>query len=241
MTSSPASGTSESAESTCALQASAAVSSPTSSASPTQRIGMSPARIAAAVFAATTSSVSPNIRRRSACPTSTYRHPSSARTAAETSPVNAPESCSETSCAPTARSPAASRQPGIDGYCGMTNISTRSRAGCCASSAATSVVHVIVRACEKYIFRLAPISLRSAMIASSDALVGADLADLLGGCALRVERVGEPLGGQAPGELDTDHPLPHAQHLGIVGEHRALHTVGVVSGDGADAGDLVRR
>ncbi len=62
------------------------------SGSPTQMTGTRSLRRAAAVLAATTSSVSPNSRRRSAWPISTYLHPISASIVPLTSPVNGPES-----------------------------------------------------------------------------------------------------------------------------------------------------
>src|SRR5690606_5833636 len=55
----------------------------------------------------------------------------------------------------------------------------------------------------------------------------------------RVEDVAEPLPGQPAGQLDPDHPLPEAEHLGVVAEHRTLHRERVVRGHGADPGHLV--
>src|SRR3954454_18458381 len=72
----------------------------TCSPSPTQTIGTSPCRSAACTLAATTASSSPCSVRRSECPTSTYWQASAASIAPLTSPVYAPESCAERSCAP---------------------------------------------------------------------------------------------------------------------------------------------
>jgi hypothetical protein len=44
---------------------------------------------------------------------------------------------------------------------------------------------------------------------------------------------------QPAGQFQPHHLLPEAQHLRVVGEHRALHGEAVVSGDGADSGHLV--
>ena len=73
----------------------------TRSSSPMHSTGRRPLRSAAAVFARTTSSVSPNSRRRSAWPISTTPTPTSASSAGLTSPVNGPESSAAASCAPT--------------------------------------------------------------------------------------------------------------------------------------------
>jgi hypothetical protein len=57
------------------------------SVSPTHTIGTSPFASAAAALAATSSSLSPCIARRSEWPTMTWLQPSSASIAADTSPV----------------------------------------------------------------------------------------------------------------------------------------------------------
>ena len=61
-----------------------------SSVSPTQTIGHSPPWMAASVLRLTTSSVSPNIRRRSEWPMIANSAPASLSIAALTSPVKAP-------------------------------------------------------------------------------------------------------------------------------------------------------
>ena len=60
------------------------------SVSPTQTMGVSPARSAASSFSATISSVSPKCCRRSLCPRMTQVHPASLSIGALISPVNAP-------------------------------------------------------------------------------------------------------------------------------------------------------
>src|SRR5699024_11355720 len=62
-----------------------------------------------------------------------------------------------------------------------------------------------------------------------------------GGGRFRVELEVQPHLDQLLRELQSDDPLPHRQHLCVVREHGALDGVEVVRGDGADAGDLVRR
>ena len=54
-----------------------------------------------------------------------------------------------------------------------------------------------------------------------------------------VELVAEPFPGEAAGELDADDALPEAQHLGVVGQDRALDGEAVMGGDSPDAGHLV--
>jgi hypothetical protein len=71
-----------------------------SAVSPTQTIGTSECLIAAAVLAATTSSVSLCSVRRSEWPMITYSHSSALRNAPEISPVYAPESWEDRSCPP---------------------------------------------------------------------------------------------------------------------------------------------
>ena len=61
-----------------------------SSLSPTQRIGASPASSAAGTFSCSARSVSQLSRRRSECPRTTPFTPTSTSIGAETSPVNAP-------------------------------------------------------------------------------------------------------------------------------------------------------
>ncbi len=84
--------------------ASVAPASRSASVSPTQTIGVKPAASAASALFATVASVSPYSVRRSEWPTIATRLPNSATIAAATSPVNAPETCSLTVCAPQSSS-----------------------------------------------------------------------------------------------------------------------------------------
>lgn len=70
-------------------------------------------------------------------------------------------------------------------------------------------------------------------------LVVGDGLNLGGRGALRVEAVGEPFVGELLGQLDADDALAEAEDLRVVAEDGALHGEGVVSGHGADAGDLI--
>src|SRR5690606_29475351 len=124
---------------------------------------------------------------------------------------------------------------GIDGYCGITNASTFAFAGCDSRISPTERAHSTVRACEKYIFRLAPISIEVVILES---FVGADFGDLLGRRALLVERVGQPFLGQATCQLNADNALTHAENLRVVREHGALDRERVVSGHCANTADL---
>src|SRR6266545_2081103 len=72
-----------------------------SAVSPTHRSGWSPCRRTAATFLLISSSVSRKMCRRSECPTSTRRHPSSASIVGEISPVNAPWGSQWQFCAPS--------------------------------------------------------------------------------------------------------------------------------------------
>ncbi len=72
-----------------------------SSVSPTHRIGASPASSAAGTLAWSARSVSLSYSRRSEWPSSTAVAPASVSMAAETSPVNAPDSSADIVCAPT--------------------------------------------------------------------------------------------------------------------------------------------
>src|SRR5699024_3443583 len=69
------------------------------------------------------------------------------------------------------------------------------------------------------------------------AVVGADRVDLRRRRGLRVELEVEPHLHQLLRELQPDHTLAHTEDLRVVREHRTLHGVEVVRGDGADAGD----
>ena len=71
-------------------------------------------------------------------------------------------------------------------------------------------------------------------------LVLADGRDLLGRRRVRVEPVAHPLPRQPARDLEPDHPLAHAEHLGVVAQHRALDGEAVVRRDRADPRDLVR-
>src|SRR5439155_10418153 len=72
-----------------------------SAVSPTHKSGWSPWRRTAASFLLISSSVSRKMCRRSECPSSTRRHPSSASIVGEISPVNAPWGCQWQFCAPS--------------------------------------------------------------------------------------------------------------------------------------------
>src|SRR5213594_1706266 len=72
-----------------------------SAVSPTHKSGWSPWRRTAATFLLISSSVSRKMCRRSECPSSTRRHPSSASIVGEISPVNAPWGCQWQFCAPS--------------------------------------------------------------------------------------------------------------------------------------------
>lgn len=70
-------------------------------------------------------------------------------------------------------------------------------------------------------------------------LVVVDRLDLSSRSTLGVEAVGEPFESELLGQLDTHDTLPEAEHLGVVAEDRTLDGERVVSGDGANARDLV--
>lgn len=79
----------------------------------------------------------------------------------------------------------------------------------------------------------------TSIFASLLTLQSSNLVYLLGTAALGVKLVAEPLASQAAGQLDADHALAHAQHLGVVALDAALDAEAVVGRHGADALDLV--
>src|SRR5690349_11863382 len=78
------------------------------------------------------------------------------------------------------------------------------------------------------------------LLAGSDTLVVLNQGDLLGRGGGLVEGVGEPFLGEAAGEFQAHDALAESEDLGVVGQDGTLNGEGVVRGDGADAGDLVR-
>src|SRR5699024_6059361 len=69
-------------------------------------------------------------------------------------------------------------------------------------------------------------------------LVGADGVHLLCRGGGWVEFQLEPRRKQGPGRFEPDHPFTEAEHLGVIGQDRALHRVQVVGGHGTHALDL---
>src|SRR5699024_1286334 len=245
------SATPASAAVTCAVTvSSAAPAARCCAVSPTQTSGSSPCRRAACTLRFTRSSVSAKCARRSEWPISSSRAPASLTCGTETSPVQAPSSSQCASWAPTSTSlPAGSTSAtvAIAVAGGITNGWTLGG----QSRAASTRAYVRAPASVLVIFQLVPIQV-VLLVGSVTTLLGGlrqqvagvvpfDGGDLRTGAGARVELVAEPFLGEAAGELDTDHALPEAEHLGVVRQHRPLHRVGVVGGDGADAVHLVRR
>src|SRR6478736_5777728 len=236
------------AEATCSTTTPAAATGSRREVSPTQSSGTRPLRSAEAVLARTTASSSPNSRRRSAWPTSTCVTPSSASSAPDTSPVKAPASSVARSCAPTWRRvvPAAERAAGITTNEGSTtsSVAPDATSGWRAARDANAAQYACARAGPKYIFRLiATVLIGCSRGPRSDVrrLERLQLGDV--GLRVRrgVERVGQPLGREPPGELQADDALAHGEHLAVVGQDRTLHAERVVRDRGSDARHLVGR
>src|SRR4029453_5834565 len=181
-----------------------------------------------------------------------------------TSPVKAPSSSQNRSWAPVPAPAGARMRPASPrtGKAGRTKSSMlpSCTAGWAAAMSATERHQDRVRSYPKYILRLTPMTARrreppwevtgppsdavpattEGVLAGSDTLVVLNQGDLFGGGGALVEGVGEPFLGEAAGEFQAHDALPEGEYLGVVAQHRTLHGEGVVGGDGADAGDLVR-
>lgn len=70
-------------------------------------------------------------------------------------------------------------------------------------------------------------------------LVGLNIGNLGGRSRGLVKLVGEPLGHQTSSKLDSNHPLAHAENLGVVGKNGSLDGEGVMCSHGSNTGHLV--
>src|SRR5665647_1928240 len=89
-----------------------------------------------------------------------------------------------------------------------------------APTPARSATQARVAATPRYIFRLTTMSGGASV--DTSALVGTECLDLRVGRRGGVELVTEPLLGQAPGQLNADDPLAHAEHLSVVAQDLSL-------------------
>src|SRR5699024_2093899 len=239
------SGTDATAEAIWSMQCCAASSAVPRDDSPKHSSGTRPCCTARATLLRVWASVSPKYRRRSACPISTYVHPTCRRVAALTSPVNGPEASADMFCPPvvTGTPVRISATSGRDGKLGKTASSALPwrTAALRAAMSFTSRVQATVRSWSRYIFRLVASSVvagRDMSAAAAQFVVAEDL-DFGGGRGRLVEAVGEPFPGQPACQLQADHPLSEGEHLGVVAQHQTFHRVAVVGGAGPHSGHLI--